>query len=165
MSVYFQATLTRVWAKIGHTPVVRITPNRDHIHFDGALDLRHGREIAVPTDVENTAMTVNFLMLLLLLFPTQTLLLLLDRAPWPFGPDLDQFLAENDRLELVYFPPACPQLNPQEHVWEQTREAVGHNHDFTQFAPLIDAFDSYLNEMPFDIAFMEKYAPPILCEV
>ncbi len=33
MSLYFQATLTRVWSPIGQTPVVHITPNRDHIHF------------------------------------------------------------------------------------------------------------------------------------
>lgn len=165
MSLYFQATLTRVWAPVGQTPVVHITPNRDHVHFYGALDVRHGREIALATDEETTAMTVNFLMVLLILFPTQHIFLLLDRAPWHFGSELDQLLAENDRLELVYLPPACPELNPQEHVWEQTREAIGHNHDFRQFAPLIDAFESYLNETPFDIGFMEQYAPPILCEV
>jgi hypothetical protein len=165
MSLYFQATLTRVWAPVGPTPIVRITPNRHPIHFYGALDVRHGRDMAISTEEETTAMTVNFLMLLLMLFPTQDLLLLLDRAPWHFGPELDQLLAENDRLDLVYFPPACPELNPQEHVWEQTREASGHNHDFRQFAPLIDAFESYLNETPFDIGFMEQYAPPILCEV
>ena len=162
ISLYFQATLTRVWAPVGQTPVVRITPNRDHIHFYGALDVRHGREIAIPTDEETTAMTVNFLMVLLLLPGPAPLA---RPRPWHFGPELNQFLAENGRLELIYFLPACPELNPQEHVWEQTREAIGHNHDFRQFAPLIDAFESYLNETPFDIGFMEQYAPPILCEV
>ncbi len=68
-------------------------------------------------------------------------------------------------MHLVYVPPACPELNPQEHVWEQTQEAIRHNHDFRQFEPLIDAFETYLNDMPFDIGFMEQYAPPILCEV
>jgi hypothetical protein len=165
MSLYFQATLTRVWAPVGQTPVVRITPNRDHRHFYGALDVRQGRDIAIPTDEETTTMTVNFLMVLLMLFPTQPILLLLDRTPWHFGLELDQLLADNDRLHLVYFPPACPELNPQEHVWEQTREAIGHNHDFRQFAPLIDAFETYLNDTPFDIGFMEQYAPPILCDV
>jgi hypothetical protein len=165
MSLYFQATLTRVWAPVGQTPVVRITPNRDHIHFYGALDVRHGRDIPIPTAEATTAMTVNFFMGLLMLFPTQPVLLLLDRAPWHFGPALDQFLAENDRLELVYFPTACPELNPQEHVWQQAREAIGHNHAFRLFAPLFDAFETYLNETPFDIGFMEQYVPSILCEV
>jgi hypothetical protein len=38
MSLYFQATLTRVWALKGQTPIVRVTPQRDHVHFYGALD-------------------------------------------------------------------------------------------------------------------------------
>ncbi len=33
MSLYFQATLTRVWAPVGQTPFVRITPERDQVHF------------------------------------------------------------------------------------------------------------------------------------
>jgi hypothetical protein len=43
MSLYFQATLTHVWAPIGQTPVIRISPQRDQIHFYGALEVRLGR--------------------------------------------------------------------------------------------------------------------------
>jgi hypothetical protein len=89
---------------------------------------------------------------------------LLDRAPWHHGPALDEVLADNPRLELVYFPPACPDLNPQEHVWQQAREQVSHNHDHTQFPLLVDAFETYLNETPFETDFMQHYAPAILCE-
>ena len=165
MSLYFQATLTRVWSPIGQTPIVRVSPQRDQVHFYGALAVRQGREIAMTASEETSTVTANFLMLLLVLFPTQPILLLLDRAPWHFGPDIDQLLADNDRLRVMYFPPACPQLNPQEHVWEQARDAISHNHAYAYFDTLIDAFDTYLNETPFDICFMEKYAPPILCEV
>ena len=165
MSLYFQATLTRVWSPIGQTPIVRVSPQRDQVHFYGALEVRQGREFAMPAAEETSTVTASFLILLLLLFPTQPILLLLDRASWHFGPDIDQLLAENDRLQLMYFPPACPQLNPQEHIWEQARDAIGHNHTFAHFDTLIDAFDTYLNETPFDICFMEKYAPSILCEV
>lgn len=165
MSLYFQATLTRVWSPIGQTPTVRVSPHRDQVHFYGALEVRQGREIAMMASEETSPITANFLILLLMLFPTQPILLLLDRAPWHFGPDIDPILADNDRLHVMHFPPACPQLNPQEHVWEQAREAIGHNHSYAHFDSLIDAFDTYLNETPFDICFMEKYAPPTLCEV
>ena len=164
MSLYFQATLTRVWSPIGQTPVVRITPQRDHAHFYGALELRLGREIAVTALEETTEVTADFVRLLLLLFPTQPILLLLDRAPWHHGLALDEVLAENPRLELIYFPPACPDLNPQEHVWEQARDHVGHNHGYPQFPMLIDDFETYLNETPFETNFMQKYASAILCE-
>ena len=33
MGLYFQATLTRVYAPVGQTPIVRLSPQRDNIHF------------------------------------------------------------------------------------------------------------------------------------
>jgi transposase len=164
LSLYFQATLTRVWAPRGQTPVVKLSPQRDHVHFYGALEVRTGRDIALPTDEQNAEITANFICLLLMLFPTQPILLLLDRAPWHFGPAISQLLVENERLELIYFPPACPDLNPQEHVWSQAREAISHNHGYVQFHTLVQDFETYLNETPFDTNFTRKYAPDILCD-
>ena len=161
MSLYFQATLTRVWAPVGQTPVVRITPERDQTHFYGALDVRLGREIAVTAPEQTTEVTADFIRLLLVLWPTQPILLLLDRAPWHHGPALDEVLFENPRLELVYFPPACPDLNPQEHVWERTRDAISHNHTYSHFDRLISDFDDHLNQTLFESDFMAHYAPPI----
>jgi transposase len=158
MSLYFQATLTRVWSPIGQTPIVAVQPQRDCLHFYGALNLRDGREVALPAAEATSEMTANFLMILLLLYP-QPLLLLLDRAPWHFGAEVKQLLAETDRLEILHFPPACPQLNPQEHVWERTRDAISHNHTYRQFQSLIDAFERHLNETLFTTNFMDTYAP------
>ena len=160
MSLYYQATLTRVWAPVGQTPIVRLHPQRNHVHFYGALELRTGREIAIPVDEQTGLMTASFLMLLLLLYPTQHILLLLDRAPWHFGDELRTLFAENaGRLTVMYYPPACPDLNPQEHVWSQARDAISHNHAYSNFQALIDDFDTFLNETPFETNFMEKYAP------
>lgn len=165
LSLYFQATLARVWAAVGHTPLVRIHPQRDHIHFYGALELRSGREIALPAEEQTSLITANFLRILLLLFPTQPILLLLDRAPWHFGDELTALFAEQaDRLHVMYYPVACPDLNPQEHVWSQARANVSHNHHYLCFQTLMDDFETYLNQTPFDTIFMEKYAPVILSD-
>lgn len=160
MSLYFQATLTRVWALKGQTPIVRMTPQRNLVHFYGALDVRNGREIALPALEQTGAVTADFIRILLMLFPTQHILLLLDRAPWHFGPAIQSLLAGTDRLELMYYPVACPDLNPQEHVWAQAREAISHNHSYTCFETLIADFDAYLNENLFETNFMDKYGPP-----
>jgi len=160
MSLYYQATLTRVWSPIGVTPVIRITPQREMIHFYGALDVRNRREIAVTAPEQTSAVTADFVRILLLLFPTQHILLLLDRAPWHHGDDLSQVLAENQRLAVMYFPVACPELNPQEHICSQARDAISHNHPAPSFDSLIDDFDAFLNETCFETNFMEKYGPP-----
>lgn len=158
MSLYFQATLTRVWSLIGQTPIVAVHPQRACVHFYGALNLRDGREVALRAPEATSEMTANFLMVLLMLYP-QPILLLLDRAPWHFGAQVTQLLAQTDRLEVLHFPPACPDLNPQEHVWERARDAISHNHTYRQFQPLIDDFEAYLNETVFATNFMDTYTP------
>jgi transposase len=157
MSLYFQATLTRVWSPIGQTPIVAVSPQRDCIHFYGALNLRDGREVALPAAEANAEMTANFLMILLMLYP-QSILLLLDRAPWHFG-EVTTLCEQTERLQVIYFPPACPDLNPQEHVWEHARDAISHNHTYRQFQPLIDDFETYLNETLFVTSFMDAFTP------
>jgi transposase len=111
-------------------------------HFYGALNLRTGQEFALPLPAQTAEMTVHFLRHLLSCFPQQPILLLLDRAPWHRGQPLEQLLSEQPRLELLYFPPACPDLNPQELVWEQTRDAISHDYLLTillTYAPLFSA--------------------------
>lgn len=157
MKLYFQATLTRAWARVGQTPIVAVHPQRDCTYFYGALNLRDGREIALVAPEATAQMTANFLMILLMLYP-QPLLLLLDRAPWHFG-EVTTLLEQTERLQVLYFPPACPDLNPQEHVWEQAREAISHNHTYRLFQPLIDDFETYLNETLFSTNFMDAYLP------
>lgn len=157
MSLYFQATLTRVWAPVGQTPIVTVHPQRDHGHFYGALNLCDGREMALAASDTSSEMTANFLMILLMLYP-QPILLLLDRAPWHFG-EATRLIEQTERLQVVYFPPACPDLNPQEHVWEQARDAISHNHTYRQFQPLIDDFETYLNATVFVTHFMDSYTP------
>lgn len=161
LTLYFQATTSRVWAPRGRTPIVQVTPRRHCIHFYGALDLRTGRDIAVPAPAQSGDITAAFLCLLLMLFPTQPILLLLDRAGWHFGPAIREILADNPRLELVYLPPACPDLNPQEHVWDQARDAISHNHRYRHFDLLVSDFETYLNETPVETNFMQKYGPPV----
>lgn len=157
MSLYFQATLTRVWAPVGQTPIIDVHPGREHLHFYGALNLRDGREIALPATEMTSEITTNFLMILLMLYP-QTILLLLDRAPWHFG-EVTTLIEQTDRLQVVYFPPACPDLNPQEHVWARARDAISHNHTYRQFQFLIDDFETYLNTTLFSTNFMETFTP------
>jgi hypothetical protein len=81
LSLYCQASLTRVWYPVGQTPVVRISPQRDHQHFYGALNLTMGQEIALSLSALCTDNTNHFLQHLLACLPTHPILLLMDRAP------------------------------------------------------------------------------------
>lgn len=156
MRLYFRATRTHVWAPVGQTPIITVCPQRASCSFYGALDLQTGREIAARALTENSEITTNFIMQLLMLYPGRAMLLLLDRASWHYG-EVRQLIEETDRLEVMYFPTACPDLNPQEHIWAQARDAISHNHAYTDFDCLLDDFETFLNETPFQTNFMQKY--------
>jgi transposase len=163
MSLYFQATITRVWSPVGQTPVVRVSPQRDHIHYYGALNVRTGHEIALPVPYQSSEITAHFLQHVLTCYPTQPILLLWDRAPWHKGQAVQQLLNDTSRLHTLHFPPASPDLNPQEHVWSQARDAISHNHTQTDFARLTSAFLDYLSRTLFRFDWLETYAPSLLC--
>lgn len=165
MSLYFQATVTRVWAPRGQTPTLRISPQRDHRHFYGALNVLTGHEIARTFAEQSSVTTVQFLNDLLTCYPNRPLLLLWDRAPWHKGAVVRDFLQAHPLIQTLHFPPACPQLNPQEHVWERTRDAISHNHTHTTFSALVNAFNVHLETTTFSFKWIERFAPPSLCGV
>ena len=85
MSLYYQATTTRVWSPIGQTPIVRVSPQRDHVHFYGAVNLRTGHEFVLPMPEMTSQTSALFLNDLLMCYPEQPILLLWDRATWHKG--------------------------------------------------------------------------------
>ena len=165
MSLYFQATLTRVWARRGQTPIVRTATEREHCHFYGALNVRNGHEIALPVPEQSGEVTCHFLAHVRSCYPNRPILILWDRAKWHKARVVQDLLAQEPNWQTCYFPPGCPQLNPQEHVWERTRDTISHNHTHKRFPALIQAFHQHLEETLFQFDWIEQYAPPILLEV
>ena len=161
--MYLQATLQVVWAPKGQTPVVKVDPGRDNIHFFGALDLHTGKEIVMRATLMNAAVSLLFLLKLVLAYPNQKILLLWDRAPWHFGPAIRTFLSENSNLEIFYFPPASPALNPQEHVWKNAREQVSHNHTLHKFDKLVDKFEDHLKNSTFPCSLLQQHDYKRIC--
>jgi transposase len=156
-SRYLQATTTAVWAPRGQTPVVRVHPGREKVNFYGALNLHTGQEIVMRTTMMNGATTSEYLKQVLDAVPEVPILLLWDRAPWHFGPPIREVVAANPRLELMHFPVASPDFNPQEQVWKATRRAVSHNHTVPRLPELADRFEHHLTSTIFESSFLDHY--------
>lgn len=64
------------------------------------------------------------------------LVLVLDRHPIHKRKMVQEFMAEQERLHVFYFPVAAPELNPVEYVWTQlnkyTAGTAPHNNDELQ---------------------------------
>ena len=156
--MYLQATTMAVWAPRGQTPVVQVDPGRSKIGFYATLDLRTGAELVMRSMEFNASVTSRHLQQILDAFPQRPILLLWDRAPWHKG-KARAFVEAHPQFDMLYFPPGCPDLNPQQHVWKQTREAVGHLCDYRHIADLRRAFQTHLENTLFHFDWLDKYLP------
>ena len=105
-----------------------------------------------------------FLNRLLLRYPQVPILLLWDRATWHKGEEIRAVLAAHPRLEIVWFPPGCPELNPQEQVWKAAREGVSHNHQEAKLAGLGERFEAFLTGERFACSLLREHDYENLCE-
>lgn len=161
--MYLQATTMNVWAPRGRTPVVRVDAGRSKVGFYSTLDLQTGDEVVTRSTVFNAEASAAHLQQVLDAFPERPILFFWDRATWHRGAPIRRLLAANPRLEIVEYPVAAPELNPQEQVWKQTRRAVSHNHLTPKLPQLADDFENYLRSNRFESSFLERYGYHLVC--
>lgn len=137
--------------------MIRVDAGRQSTHFFGTLNLRTGAEIAMQTKAMNSATTAEYLQQILDAIPDVPILLLWDKAPWHRGKPIQEILEANPRLEIIRFPTASPDLNPQEHVWKAVRSAVSHNHRDKSLDVLAAKFEQHLNSQKFGSSFLDSY--------
>jgi transposase len=161
--LYLQATTCYVWFPTGQTPIARADPGRAKTNFYGSLNLQTGQEIAMRSDMMTAEVSAQYLEMLLETNPEVPIILFWDRAPWHHGKPIDKVLKENPRLEIIFFPTASPDLNPQEHVWKAVRKQVSHNHLDVRLPELADRFLNKLNSSSFVSSFLDKYGFTAVC--
>ena len=145
--------------------MVRADPGRAKTNFYGSLNLQTGQELAMRSDLMNAEVSAQYLEMILESNPDVPILLFWDRAPWHRGKAIDQVLAAQPRLEILFFPTASPDLNPQEQVWKAVRKEVSHNHLEAQLPQLADRFLNQLNLNTFKSAFLMKYGYSAICPI
>ena len=116
------------------------------------------------SDVMNAEVSAQHLEVLLEANPVVPILLFWDRAPWHRGKPIEHVLEENPRLEIIFFPTASPDLNPQEHVWKSVRQEVSHNHLEAKLPELADRLNT-LNSSTFKSTFLGKYRYSAICSM
>ena len=78
-------------------------------------------------------------------YPTENIVMILDGAGW----HKTAFeLPENLKLQIL--PPYSPELNPQEHLWDELREKYFHNKVFDSLDALEDQLADGLRALEFD---------------
>ena len=117
------------------------------------------------SDLMNAEISAQYLEMILETNSEVPIILFWDPAPWHRGRPIDQVLEQNPRLEIIFFPPASPDLNPQEQVWKAVRKTVSHNHLEVRLPELAHRFLNKLNSTTFKNAFLDRYGYTAICSM
>ena len=138
----------RCWAPAPLRPVLRNGYAREFVYvygavspLEGELDWRLCREM-------NTTRMGEFLQQVSQAHPTEFLVMVVDGASSHKAKDL----SIPDNIRLLPLPPYAPELNPQEHVWDELREKEFPNRVFDHLDLVIRQLEGGLPRLAADSA-------------
>ena len=157
----------RIWYKRGTYPEIRVDQKKEGRSFYGALNVKTGRCHLWDTDKQNSAHTVYYLKQLEDRYQGKEVLLIWDGAPSHRGA-VKQYLTQLHqqkrtfhtkrwKLQLMYFPPYWPKLNPQERIWKRGKEKTTHNSE-DSYEDKLYTFRQFVTKTIFTTHFLKKYS-------
>lgn len=154
MKLSTQTTFQKIWLPVGEYPKVAVSGTRKSKSIYGFLNLKTGREHAYVTPWQNMYITKEQLQKIRLVYPCQKILILWDGPGSHRGKEVTNFVKDDGRIELAYFPPYTPELNPQEHVWKEGRKEVTNNQFIPDVEKVAGDFANYLNNKRFPYSLL-----------
>ena len=131
-----QNTVTRCWAKTGTRPRVVRQQQFLSAYLFGASCPATGQSAAVVMPASNTdAMAEHLRCISDQLDAGRHAVIVMDRAAWHTTQKLPGF----HNISLIYLPPASPELNPMEQVWQQLRQDSLSNRCFDDYDDIVNA--------------------------
>jgi len=115
-------TLGKTWAKIAHTPVVKLTGNRGSICVISAISITGKLLFKIPKKTVNSAEFIKFLKQILKEIPRKIIYMIVDNGPSHKSKMTKEFVESEPRLKLIFLPSYSPDFNPDEYTWARLKE-------------------------------------------
>lgn len=131
------------WGKKPNRPLVRTMVSQQYTYAYGAVSPLDGRFDSLILPHVNGACMQLFLNEIASRYPQNNIVMILDGAGW----HKNQTMSLPDNLRLLFLPPYSPELNPQEHVWDEIREKFFHNRAFHSLQALESQLCQALNQL------------------
>lgn len=127
--------IARRWARRGTRPSAPHDQRTASAYIFGAICPRDGKGAALVLPACNTeAMSLHLAEIATEVAPGKHAILLLDQAGW----HLSSRLVVPPNITLLPLPPKCPELNPQENIWQFMRDNWLSNRVFKSYADILD---------------------------
>jgi transposase len=132
--------IRRCWAPTPARPTVCNGYEREFLYVYGAVSPLQGQLDWMITREMNTANMSAFLAQVSAKHPRQFIVMVVDGASSHVCKDL--VVPEN--IRLLRLPPYAPELNPQEHVWDELREKLFPNRVFAELQGVLEQLQAGL---------------------
>lgn len=127
--------ITRRWARRGTRPVAPHDQRTASTYIFGAICPMAGKGAALVLPRCNTeAMSLHLAEIATEIAPGKHAIVLLDQAGW----HLSSRLVVPSNITLVSLPAKCPELNPQENIWQFMRDNWLSNCVFKSYEDIVD---------------------------
>jgi hypothetical protein len=122
------------WCRRPARPLVSAMVTQQYTYAYGAVSPQDGRFDSLVLPQVNSGCMQIFIDEIARRYPADNVVMVLDGAGWHKSNDF----VLPDNLRLLFLPPYSPELNPQEHVWDELREKYFHNRVFESISALED---------------------------
>lgn len=131
-----QGTMTRVWAKKGTRPRVIRQQQFTYAYIFGAVCPCQDKAVgSVMPQVNTKAMQAHLDLIAQQVPVGRHAVVVMDRAGWHTTSKLKNYA----HLSIVLLPPASPELNPTEQVWQQLRDRYLANRCYADYEDIVDS--------------------------
>lgn len=131
-----RGTVTRTWAKRGSRPRLARQQQFEYAYIFGAVCPAKDEAVGLVMPIVNTeAMLVHLEHIAAKIPEGRHGVIVLDQAAWHTTKRLNRF----SNISLLPLPPASPELNPTEQVWQVLRDAHLANRCYEDYNAITDA--------------------------
>lgn len=135
--------IRRCWAQAPERPTVCNGYEREFVYVYGAVSPLQGELDWMISRQMNTAHMSDFLAQVSAAHAEEFIVMVVDGASSHVAKDL--VVPQN--MALLKLPPYAPELNPQEHIWDELREKAFPNRVFADLASVRAQLDDWLPQL------------------
>ncbi len=135
------------WCPRGHRPHVPCHHIREYRYVYGAVEPLTGESCFFVMPYSNTECMSRFLEELSHKYPDDLILLVCDGASW----HRSNALRIPNNIQLLFLPPATPEMNPIEQIWKELRKRGFRNEIFKTLQQVMDRLCDAICSLTHDI--------------
>ena len=141
-----RGTVTRTWAKKGTRPRLIRQQQFEYAYIFGAVCPARDEAVGLVLPVANTEAMLVHLEHISMKIPTgRHAVIVLDKAAWHTTKRLKRF----SNISLLSLPPASPELNPTEQIWQVLRDEYLANRCYEDYDAIVvaccDAWNAFVD--------------------